>query len=313
MCIKDGIIGLVIGDALGVPVEFESRENLKNNPVNDMIGFGIYNMPPGTFSDDSSMTLATMRAIVNNHGEIFHSAILDEFVEWFVNSKYTQYNNTFDIGNTTRNCLLKYIDGGNPFDCGGTDERSNGNGSLMRILPLAFIKNINPETVENVSALTHSHLRSKIACVFYIELIKSILESKQDLKEHVKIASKKTRKYYVDIAELNHYKRVFDGTIFDEIVDNVPSSGYVVDTLEAVVYVLGNTNSFKEAVLTAVNLGGDSDTIGAIVGGVAGVYYGYDEIPQDWIEEIEHVDKIINCVMSLRHFQTLFKKLVSVV
>lgn len=292
MGIKDGIIGLIIGDALGVPVEFESRESLKKYPVNDMIGFGTYNMPSGTFSDDSSMVLATMKAIVNNHGEIVYSAIMDEFVEWFVNSKYTQYNNTFDVGNTTRYSLLDYMDGGEPLDCGGTNERSNGNGSLMRILPLAFIKNITPETVEDISALTHGHTRSKIACVFYVELVKSILDEKMDLKEHVKIASEKTKKYYGDIDELAHYERILDETIFDEKEENISSSGYVVDTLEAVIYVLVNTNNFKDAVLAAVNLGEDTDTVGAIVGGVAGIYYGYDEIPEEWIFKIKGIDRI---------------------
>lgn len=292
MSIKDGIIGLIIGDALGVPVEFESRENLKKHPVNGMIGFGIHNIPPGTFSDDSSMVLATMKAIADNHGDISYQAIMDEFAEWLVNSKYTQYNKTFGIGKTTWDCLLRYIDNGDHLNCGGTGERSNGNGSLMRILPLAFIEDITPETVEDVSALTHGHIRSKIACVFYIELIKSILEGKKDLKEHVKLASEKTMEYYGDIEELSHYARILDETIFDEDEDNIPSSGYVVDTLEAVVYVLVNTNSFKEAVLTAVNLGGDTDTVGAIVGGAAGIYYGYDEIPEEWISKVKGIGRI---------------------
>ena len=139
MKVKDGIIGLVIGDALGVPVEFSYRKTLKENPVTGMRGYGTYNMPPGTWSDDTSMTIATMASIVNKQA-IDYDDMMREFIDWVENGKYTQYEDTFDFGITTYNGLLNYKNGIDPILCGGTDERDNGNGSLMRILPLV-VKN----------------------------------------------------------------------------------------------------------------------------------------------------------------------------
>ncbi|MCF0227096.1 MAG: ADP-ribosylglycohydrolase family protein [Methanobrevibacter sp.] len=295
MKVKDGIVGFVVADALGVPVEFSQRDELLKKPVTDMIGYGTYNMPPGTFSDDSSMTLATMASIVNNNGEIVYEDIMNEFIEWWQNSKYTQYDNTFDIGNTTSVALYNYMKGANVFDCGLLGDRDNGNGSLMRILPLAFIKDIDYKTIENVSGLTHGHPRSKLACVFYVEFAKSILnDNDKSIKEHVSIASDKIKDYYKDSNEIKKFKRILDGSIFDDDIDTIKSSGYVLSTLEAVIYILGNTNSYKEAVLGAVNLGSDTDTVGAISGGIAGLFYGYDDIPVKWINKIKGIDKVID-------------------
>ncbi|WP_299524155.1 ADP-ribosylglycohydrolase family protein [uncultured Methanobrevibacter sp.] len=287
MKIKDGICGFIIGDALGVPVEFTSRETLQKNPVKMMKGYGTYNMPPGTFSDDTSMTLATMNSICNKKAIDFED-IQSEFSEWLFNDKYTQYG-TFDYGETTFNSLSKFKDGFKALNCGGTGEMDNGNGSLMRILPLAFIPDINYETIENVSALTHAHLRSKIACVLYVEIAKSMFSSDLTIKEHIKIASDKVKKYYNNSNELKHFKRIFN----DDLNKDIKSSGYVIDTLESVIYCLKTTDNYKDSVLKAVNLGEDTDTIAAICGGLSGIYYGFDSIPIDWLNQIEKINNVI--------------------
>ena len=290
MKVKDGIIGLIIGDALGVPVEFTSREILKKDPVTGMRGYGTYNMPPGTWSDDSSMTIATIASIVNKQA-IDYDDIMCEFLDWIENGKYTQYQDTFDYGITTRNGLLNYKNGMEAILCGGSDEHDNGNGSLMRILPLAFIPNIDYETIENISGLTHGHLRSKIACVFYIEIAKSMLENELSIAEHVKLAGNKIKDYYKDSNELSHFNRIFNNDLNDE--DTISSKGYVISTFESVIYALETTDNFKDAVLKAVNLGRDTDTVGAICGGLAGIYYRYDSIPIHWIESIPKINQVL--------------------
>lgn len=289
MKVKDGIIGLIIGDALGVPVEFQSRESLKIDPVTKMEGYGTYNMPPGTWSDDSSMTIATMASIVNKN-EIDYDDIMKEFQSWIETGKYTQYSNTFDYGITTARGIQNYKMGIDAIECGGTGERDNGNGSLMRILPLAFIPDIDYETIENISGLTHGHLRSKIACVFYIEIAKSMLENNLTIDEHIKLAGNKIKKHYKDSGELHHFKRIFNDELNDE--DSISSKGYVITTFESVIYSLKNTDNFRDAVLKAVNLGRDTDTVGAICGGLAGIFYGFDSIPVDWIEEIPKISEV---------------------
>lgn len=288
MKVKDGIIGLVVGDALGVPVEFVSRHMLEKNPVFTMIGGGIHNQPPGTWSDDTSMTIATMTSIINKKS-IDYTDIMDEFIEWFRNDKYTQ-DELFDIGNGTLEALERYESGIPAVRCGPAGERKNGNGSLMRILPLAYIDGIDYETVENLSCLTHAHKRSRIACALYVEIAKSII-NKDDLtiREHVKNACAEITDHYKDNEELAHFKRIFD----DDFSSGVSSKGYVVSTLEAAIYCFESTSNYRDAVLKAVNLGEDSDTVGAVCGGLAGIYYGFDDIPIDWIGKIRKVEEIV--------------------
>ena len=291
MKVKDGIIGLLIGDALGVPVEFEYRENLEKYPVTDMIGHGTYDQPEGTWSDDTSMTLATMASIVDKKA-VDYDDIMENFCKWYNGEVYWQVP-IFDIGITTHVALDNYLDGMPALECGLDGERDNGNGSLMRILPMAYLSNIDYKTVENDSGLTHAHKRSKIACVLYVEIAKSMLENEDlTIGEHIELASDKIKEYYKDSDELKHFKRIFEDDLND--VDTISSKGYVIYTFESVIYCLKNTSNYKDAVLKAVNLGRDTDTTAAICGGLAGIYYGYDEIPIDWINKVDQIDKVLS-------------------
>ena len=289
MKVKDGIIGFIVGDALGVPVEFYSRNELEEEPVVDMREYGTYGQPKGTWSDDSSMTIATMTSIINKKG-IDYEDIMDEFIKWMDNAEHTPHGEVFDKGSTTSRGLNRYKQGCDALSSGGSSTHDNGNGSLMRVLPLAYLPGIDYETIENVSALTHAHERSKIACVLYVEIAKSML-SNEDLSidEHIENSNAKIRQYYKGCEELEHFNRIFD----NDFSEGILSGGYVIDTIETVIYCLRNTSSYKEAVLKAINFGGDTDTNGAICGGLAGIYYGYDSIPIDWIEEIVGIDELL--------------------
>lgn len=287
MKVKDGICGFVVGDALGVPVEFYSRSELEDDPVYGMRGHGTYDMPKGTWSDDTSMTLATMSSIATKKA-IDYDDIMNEFCKWAYEDKYTQYDCTFDIGNTTRRGLKRYMEGAPALESGGDSTHDNGNGSLMRILPLAFIECIDYETIENVSSLTHAHDRSKIACVLYVEIAKSMLSDDLSINEHIKNATEKIVEHYKGNEELDHFKRIIE----DDFTGEIRSGGYVIDTIESVIYCLKNTDNYKDAVLKAVNLGTDTDTTAAICGGLAGIYYGYEAIPIDWLDEIPKLDYV---------------------
>lgn len=136
--IKDGIIGFAIGDALGVPVEFKTREQLKNNPVLDMIENERYRLPKGTWSDDTCMSLATMDSIIQTK-KIDTNDMANKFIKWFRNGEYTATGKTFDIGITTMKSLQAFELGIDQAEnCGQDKEMDNGNGSLMRILPIAY-------------------------------------------------------------------------------------------------------------------------------------------------------------------------------
>ena len=286
MKVRDGIVGLAVGDALGVPVEFRSGKYLRENPVTGMMGHGTYDMPRGTWSDDTSLTLATMQSIVNKKA-IDLDDIMNEFSLYVSESKYCQYE-VFDYGQTTIQAIRKFDSGYPISQCGGRGDRDNGNGSLMRILPLAFISGITYDDIEKVSSLTHAHMKSRIACVLYVEIAKSMLERDLEISEHIKNSCEKIKKHYEDSDYLMDFESILE---MDFHVDEGRS--YVIKTLEAVLYCLLETGSYKEAVLKAVNLGRDTDTVAAITGGLAGAYYGYDEIPSEWIGDIPQIEFVL--------------------
>lgn len=293
----DGIFGLVVGDALGVPVESESRENLRMNPVIDMRKYGTYHLPRGTWSDDSSMTLATLDSLTNGYNL---EDIMDKFVIWMVKKEYTALGRIFDMGFITGNAINKYLLTCDLAICGGDLESSNGNGSLMRILPVCIylfekkagmIEGEKVDIIHQVSSLTHRHARSKVACGLYYFCVKSILSSKNELCRKVQDGIRAGMNFYqqnsIYVEELPYFARLMDIDRFALLSEEkIKSTGYVVDSLEAAIWCLLTTDNYRECVLKAVNLGRDTDTTAAIVGGLAGLEYGYDEIPKEWMEVI---------------------------
>ena len=307
---KSGIYGLVVGDAMGVPVEFTSGEDRKIDPVTDMIGYGTYNQPEGTWSDDSSMALATLVSI-RDKGEIDYKDIMERFHDWCMYGAYTPFDEVFDIGIATSRAIMKYSNGAKPLESGGKTEWDNGNGSLMRILPVCLYiveqqkyKKLSDgeaiDIIHNCSALTHAHLRSKIACGIYYFLVKAVLDKDGELIERLQQGVDNAFKYYGESteSELDNYNRLISLSEFKDTPENqIKSTGYVVYTLEAAIWCLVNSSSYEEVILKAVNLGDDTDTVAAITGGLAGLYYGYDNIPDKWkskLQKREWIESLLN-------------------
>lgn len=298
----DGIMGVVVGDALGLPVQFMSREELVEEPVTDMIGFGTFNMPAGSWSDDSSLTLATLDSIRECDG-IDYKDIMERFADWLMEGKYTPFGKSYDQGATCIKSITNYIENPDVETCGVTGEYANGNGALMRIMPVclwAYKKEKSNEwtekealeAVHKVSALTHNHLRSQMACGIYYFMIKSILENEGALLKRLQDGVDNAVTFYrtdnENQAQMSFYHRLMHLEEFKNIfVEKIASSGYVVDSIEAAVWCLLNTNSLKDCLLKAVNLGYDTDTVAAIAGGLAGLYYGYKDIPEEWLRKIQ--------------------------
>jgi len=301
-------MGLCIGDALGVPVEFKRREYLTSNPVTDMFGFGSHNQPIGTWSDDTSMTLCLLHSLSKG---LNYTDIASKFQSWLHNGDYTPHGEVFDIGMTTISAIERFSNGIEPIKCGGSKEHDNGNGSLMRILPLAFyiyttyggdFYNTSPEVtnevfevIHNVSSITHEHKRSHIACGIYITIAIEMLYCNDSstavgASNCIYAGLQKAKMYYESKTdyktELMHYERLYLDNFKNLHVDSIKSSGYVVDTLEAALWCVLNTNNYRDCVLKAVNLGSDTDTVAAIAGGLAGIYYGLNSIPQEWVSQI---------------------------
>lgn len=269
--IYDGIMGLVVGDAVGVPVEFRTRDTFN---VTDMIGYGAYSQPPGTWSDDSSMTLATVESMARL-GKIDARDIMSNFARWLYENEFTPYGRVFDIGYTTRTAICNFKAGLDPKWCGGRKVSDNGNGSLMRILPLAFT-DCDDKTIDEIGALTHAHDISKTACRMYIHIARDLLAGKK-LKDIIKEIPVERKEFSV-LPLIGGMQR-----------NNVRSTGYVVYTLEAALWCILNSKSYRECILLAVNLGNDTDTVAAVAGGLAGIIYGRGGdygIPDAWIDQI---------------------------
>lgn len=261
--LRSAIYGLAVGDALGVPVEFMKRGSFR---VEDMTGFGTHSQPCGTWSDDTSMTLATCHSI-KELGCIDVDDIRRRFGNWLYNGEYAIDGNVFDVGGTTSAAIRN--------GKGEDGEYSNGNGSLMRILPLAFT-DADYDIIGKVSAITHAHRVSIQYCIYYVRIARALLGG-ENITKAVSI--------YKDYSEIT-----------GRVQSDVLSSGFVVDTLEAALWCLCTTDNFKDAVLRAVNLGDDTDTVGAVTGGLAGIVYGIENIPKSWLDKLRGKDLIESCL-----------------
>lgn len=299
----EGITGVVVGDALGCPVQFEEREEVAEHPVTGMRGYGAFSVPAGSWTDDSSLTLALLDSICKT-GKLDLKDIMDNFVDWLEDGAFTPFGYAYDIGGSTIGAITEYEAKGNPLLCGGRGEYDNGNGSLMRIMPACLYcckRGMNDDdavrAVHAVGSLTHAHIRANIACCLYYFMVKEILDAQGTLKDRLQAGLDKGFRYFeeakVDQGNLKYYDRIRNLNTFAETpIEEIQGTGYVVDTLEAVIWSLITTNSFEEALLKVVNLGKDTDTTGAIAGGLAALYYGYDAIPKEWIKEIQKYDWI---------------------
>ena len=289
--VKSVILGHAVADALGVPVEFVSREELREEPLVKMEGYGTYEVPAGSWSDDTSMALAALDSLAS--GRVDYFDIMTKFFEWQNEGKYTPTGTTFDIGTTCMRairCFVALCEKGEAFDplsCGQRGEYNNGNGSLMRIHPFALMawydRDCRPafeEMIDCGSALTHAHPRSLLACRIYALLLYHLLEVPS--REVIPFALEVAKERYQSHPEYPHFARLLEGKIQEVEEAQIESDGYVIHTLEAAVWCLLTTNSYRDCVLKAVNLGEDTDTTAAVAGGLAGALYGYENIPAEW-------------------------------
>lgn len=245
----DAVWGAAVGDALGVPFEFLSRDTFT---CKDMVGFGTHNKPAGTWSDDTSLLLATCDS-VRRCGHVDAADLLQSFRRWYFEGAYTPDGVVFDVGNATAEALRT----GHGLD----GEMDNGNGSLMRIAPLAFCDATDVE-VRAASAVTHAHPTSTEACVAFVALLREVVEN--PAAAHARLQSE-----FADVPR-----------------SAIQSSGYVLHTLRAAQWCFATTSNYAECVLAAVNLGSDTDTTACVAGALAGTAYGLDAIPRAWVDSI---------------------------
>ena len=286
--IKGAIIGLLIGDALGVPYEFHDPISI---PRYDEIEFepppyfrrSHVGVPVGTYSDDGAQALILLNTLLEC-GKFDATHFAESLVDWYNDGFMAVGRKVFDVGIQTASSIRELKRGVEPLLAVGADEYSNGNGSLMRVLPLAlWHRGSDLELIADAfdqSSVTHGHLRSKLCCALYCLWARRILQNVENAWENAvetlcKIFPENT------IENIEFETRIFPK---DAIYD-VKGSGYVVDSLRVARWANGN-KSYEETVKAAISLGNDTDTTACIAGGIAGLKFGVDLIPTRWRENL---------------------------
>ncbi len=294
-----GLIGLAVGDALGVPVDFESRDARLADPVIDMRGGGAHGQPPGTWSDGTSLAFCTVDALLTPAYSV--ERLARNFALWLSDGFWSPRGEIFDVGGPTRAAILRIMDGEWHGHSGSDLESDNDNGSLVRILPviMAFSRRSIPlmlERVHQASAVTHAHPRSLMGCGIYALVVRNLLFRRSTLAAYRYAAEDARRLYSTDPYRPEHrpFRYVLRGTVGELQEVFIRGDGYVVHTLEAALWCMLNTHNFRDCVLKAINLGEDADTLGAVAGGLAGVAYGFNAIPPEWVDALVRKDEMID-------------------
>lgn len=308
---RGAIYGLLIGDAVGVPYEFNSPSNLPPIEKIDMIPPADFkrtylDIPIGTWSDDGSQALCLLASLLHCQ-KLDQNDLMNRFANWYNVGYMAVDNQVFDVGIQTAQAIRNYLNKVPIKNCASDDEQANGNGSLMRTLPLAIWHCLQNTSDDQLIAdayaqshVTHAHLRSKICCALYCVWAKTILQGKT-INDSYRMATDKlyaifqTREETGELAELDFFIRPKE-------IDNVSGSGYVVDCLKSA-YVALQQPTYETVIKKAISLGNDTDTTACVAGGIAGLYFGFDNIPQAWrtqLREKETVEILLTDLLSIR-------------
>jgi ADP-ribosyl-[dinitrogen reductase] hydrolase len=286
---RGALLELAVGDALGTTLEFSQRDLYPHHT--EMTGGGPFRLEPGQWTDDTSMALALADSLIA-HPELDAHDLMNRFVAWWREGTYSCTGACFDIGLTTREALARYLKTGAPF-AGSNDPRAAGNGSLMRLAPAAIHALHNPKMAQHFaieqSRTTHAAPQAVEACAVFAEFLVGAMQGvpKEELLQ--------PRTWHGDQA----IAVVAAGGWRGRPRATVRSSGYVVHTLEAALWAVDQTASFDEALVLAVNLGDDADSVGAVTGQLAGALYGMSAIPERWLAPLAWRERLVGAADAL--------------
>lgn len=274
------LLGLAIGDAVGTTLEFKPRGSF--TPMTDMVGGGPFQLKAGEWTDDTSMALCLGASLLEKGFEL-HDQIT-KYVKWYREGYMSSTGRCFDIGIATREVLNRFNASGNP-ESGSINPRSAGNGCIMRLAPVPIMYVDHPMKAAQLSAeqskTTHGATECIEASQLFGEILVRALQGTYDKNQILTPEIKNTIPY-----SSTRIQSIADGGYFAYDSLQIKGTGYVVDSLEAALWCFYITDNFKDAVLTAANLGDDADTTAAIAGQIAGAYYGETGIPQDWLYKV---------------------------
>jgi ADP-ribosyl-[dinitrogen reductase] hydrolase len=278
---QGALLGLAVGDAVGTVVEFSPRGTF--SPVTDMVGGGPFDLEAGQWTDDTSMALCLAASLVEK-GDFDARDQMDRYVAWMQHGYMSSTGVCFDIGTTTSAALHAYIRSKNPFS-GSTDPRAAGNGSLMRLAPVPMF--YYPDIAAAIrysgesSRTTHAATECVDACRYFAYLLCRAFTGHD---KNALLAPPESERFDPPLAP--KVQAVANGSFLSKPRDLIVGNGYVVNSLEAALWSFASTNSYRDAVLAATNLGDDADTTAAICGQIAGAYYGVSANPEAWLAKL---------------------------
>jgi ADP-ribosyl-[dinitrogen reductase] hydrolase len=283
------LLGLAVGDAVGTTLEFEDRDTYE--PLTDMVGGGPFDLKAGQWTDDTAMALALADSLCGKD-DLDERDLLRRFVEWRDHGTYSCTGRCFDIGSTTNSGLTRWQQTGNPYS-GSTDPEWAGNGSLMRLAPVAIRFWRDRVKLRDVAArqskTTHAAPEAVDACVAFAEVLADAIEG----RSRSDVLQIRSENYAGGIG------KIMKGSWRGKQRQDIRASGYVAHTLEAALWSVGRTNDYRSAVLMAANLGDDADTTAAVAGQLAGALYGATQITESWVSRVVWRDQIIEKASSL--------------
>lgn len=281
---RGALLGLALGDALGTTLEFSARDSLPK--VTEIVGGGPFSLKPGQWTDDTSMALCLTHSLIRK--KYFNAKDqMELYLQWWKNGAFSSNGRCFDIGNTVITALREFERTGNEH-AGSSDPYAAGNGSLMRLAPVALFSFSDPERCVNLcgasSTTTHGAPEAIDSCRYFGGLLFGAIIgfTKEELAGALfepysgAWSRKPLESSVVNVAKNAHKKSR----------DEIKSTGYVIDTLEAAIWAFYNSNSFEEGAILAANLGDDADTVAAVYGQLAGAYYGEHTIDPNWIKTL---------------------------
>ncbi|MCP1511265.1 ADP-ribosylglycohydrolase family protein [Pseudomonas rhodesiae] len=280
---RGSLLGLACGDAVGTTLEFKRRGSFA--PITDMVGGGPFNLKPGQWTDDTSMALCLAESLLHKDGFDARDQMA-RYLNWWQWGYLSSTGDCFDIGMTVREALTLFQNTGDPF-AGSTDPYSAGNGSMMRLAPVVLFYYPDLQNVRTFSAdssrTTHAAQEAIDCCLVLAQAICNALGGASKAK-------------VLQLAEVPlmtpKVKAIAAGEYRDKPGAEIVGSGYSVASLEAALWCFHHTDSYADAVLAAANLGDDADTTAAIVGQLAGAYYGLTAIPSEWLGRLWMADEI---------------------
>lgn len=276
------LLGSAVGDAVGTTLEFSRRDSYP--PLTDMVGGGPFQLKPGQWTDDTALAIALGESLCARGGLDLRD-LMERFVAWYREGRYSCTGTCFDIGTTTRQALQRFMETGDP-EAGSRSAWSAGNGSLMRLAPVPIFHHddrvAGVEAARRQSLATHGATDAVDACGAYAELLILAINGcpRDDVLARV-------------IPGLTPaIAGVIDGSWRDKRREQISSSGYVAHSLEAALWCVARATDFRDAVLLAANLGDDADTVAAIAGQLAGALWGVEAIPSEWLEKLAWREEI---------------------